>query len=97
MLVRREPPSFGYYRLSSQESVYPDVAIFLQKKGTPDFLAEARDENRSYFIFYYLAQRLAYICRTRVDRPQAMEFSGPYPITAKEFQMLDRMKTSASQ
>lgn len=92
MLVRKDPPSFGYYRLTSQSAVYPDLALFLQKKGTPEFLAEARDENRSYFIFYYLAQRAAYVCRTRAERSQAMEFSGPYPITRKEYQTLDRMR-----
>lgn len=97
MLVRKEPPSFGYYRLTSQQAVYPDMALFLQKKGLPDFLAETRDESRSYFIFYYLAPRAAYICRTRSGRPQAMEFSGPYPITAKEYETLVRMKTSASR
>jgi hypothetical protein len=88
MLVRKEPPSFGYYRLSSQKRIYPDLAIFLEGKGTPDFLAETNDQKRNYFILYYLAKREAFACRTHPERSQAMEFSGPYPITRKEYQTL---------
>jgi len=92
MLVRQEPPSFGYYRLTSQKQIYPDLAIFLESKGSPDFLAETRDQNRSYFILYYLSEREAYACRTQPERAQHIEFSGPYPITHKEFKILDRMR-----
>ena len=92
MLVRKEPPSFGYYRLTSQTQIYPDLAIFVQSKGTPDFLAETRDQHRSYFILYYLGKREAFACRTQPERPQAIEFSGPYPITKKEFKILDDLR-----
>lgn len=92
MLVREEPPSFGYYRLTSQTQIYPDLAIFLKSKGTPDFLAETRDQNRSCFILYYLGKREAYACRTHPERPQAMVFAGPQTITLKEYQTLDSMR-----
>lgn len=92
MLVRKEPPSFGYYRLTSQKQIYPDLAIFLEAKGPPDFLAETRDQNRSYFIFYYLTKREAFACRTHPERAKFIEFSGPYPITKKEFKTLNSIK-----
>lgn len=92
MLVRKEPPSFGHYRLTSQKQIYPDLAIFLESKGPPDFLAETSDQNRNYFILYYLAKREAYAVRTRPERAQTLEFSGPYPITKKEFQTLDSLR-----
>jgi len=92
MLVRNEPPSFGHYRLTAQKQIYPDLAIFLESKGSPDFLAETRDQNRSYFILYYLAKREAYAIRTQPERAQHIEFSGPYPITNKEFKTLDSMR-----
>lgn len=92
MLVRKEPPTFGYYRLTSQMQIYPDLAIFLESKGSPDFLAETRDQNRSYFILYYLTKREAFACRTHPERAKFIEFSGPYPITRKEFKILDRLR-----
>ncbi len=93
MLVRKEPASFGYYRLSSQKSIYPDLALFLEKSGMPDFLAETGDDSRRYFILYYLKQREAYACRSNPDHPHAIEFAGPYPVTEREFRTLDAMRT----
>ena len=89
MLVRKEPPSFGYQRLTSQTNVYPDMGIFISKHGMPDFLAETGNRERHYFILYYLKHRQAYACRARAGRTQAVEFAGPYPITHREYRLLD--------
>lgn len=88
MWIRKEPSTFGYYRLSSLENVYPDLAFFVAKRGTPDFLAETRNHDRNYFFLYYLKPREAYSCRTRPGQRSAIEFSGPYPITPKEYGIL---------
>lgn len=89
MLVREEPPSFGFHRLVTQVQVYPDLALFVRQRGLPDFLAETGDRDRHYFILYYLSERKAYACRTRPPHAGAVEFSGPYPITSGEYRMLD--------
>jgi hypothetical protein len=90
MLVREEPPSFGFSRLASRSKIYPDLGLFLQQRGIPDFLAEiGGTQNRHYFILYYLQERKAFACRTRPDRAQVLEFAGPYPITAREYRLLD--------
>ena len=92
MLVRKEPPSFGYYRLATQLQTYPDMGVFVASKGLPDFLAETGNSDRRYFILYYLKTRQAFACRTRTGSKQAVEFAGPYPITAKEYQVLDTFR-----
>lgn len=89
MLVRKEPPSFGYQRLTTQWGVYPDLKIFVEKNGLPDFLAETGKGDRKYLILYYLGRREAYACRTRVENRKAVEFAGPYPITEREYKLLD--------
>ena len=89
MLVRKDPPSFGYQRLQTQASVFPDLDFFISKKGTPDFLAETGSQGRKYFILYYLSQRRAFVCRNRVEDTKAVEFAGPYPITEREYRLLD--------
>src|SRR6478735_11587646 len=85
MLVRQEPPSFGYQRLSAQAIRYPDLGLFIAKHGVPNFLAETGNREREYYILYYLAERHAYACRTREPGNRAVEFAGPYPITPREF------------
>ncbi len=89
MLVREEPPSFGYQRLASQSGVYPDLGFFVNKRGLPNFIAETGNQNRKYFILYYLSDREAFACRTSVENREAVEFAGPYPITEREFKLLD--------
>lgn len=89
MLVREEPPSFGYQRLASQARLYPDLSFFVSQRGLPDFLAETGSGDRHYFILYYLKDRHAYACRTRTSRGNTVEFAGPYPITDREFSLLD--------
>lgn len=89
MLVRNDPPSFGYQRLASQARLYPDMGFFISQRGLPDFLAETGSGERHYFILYYLKDRQAYACRTRSSRGNAVEFAGPYPITDREFSLLN--------
>lgn len=88
MLVRKDPPSFGHQRLAMQSQVYPDLGMFIAKFGMPDFLAETANQQRHYFILYFLKRREAYACRIRAGS-QAVEFAGPYPITPREYRLLD--------
>lgn len=97
MLVRREPPSFGYQRLEMEARVYPELAVFVAKRGMPDFLAETGNRERQYFILYYLKERHAYACRTRQGNKRALEFAGPYPVTAGEFRLLDGFRRDPSR
>ena len=89
MLVRKDPPSFGFQRLTTRSELFPDLMWFVKQRGIPDFLAETGDEDWQYFILYYLKPRQAFACRTRHGHRAAIEFSGPYPITNREFRMLD--------
>ncbi len=97
MLVRKEPPSFGFQRLETQSQVYPDLRVFVSKHGSPDFLAETGSGDRKYFILYYLKVRKAFACRTQVENRQAVEFAGPYPITEKEFRLLEDFRRDPSK
>lgn len=96
MLVRLEPPSFGYQRLEFQSRAYPDLAFFVAKHGHPDFLAETGERDRQYFILYYLKDREAFACRTTASA-RSVEFAGPYPITDKEFRLLDGFRRDPSK
>ena len=89
MLVRAEPPSFGFNRLASQSQTYPDLAVFVSQRGLPDFLAETDTHDSRYLILYYLKKRHAFACRTHQGNNRAVEFAGPYPVTDKEFRLLD--------
>jgi hypothetical protein len=89
MLVRKDPPSFGFQRLTTRSQNYPDLMLFVQQRGIPDFLAETGDRDRQYLILYYLTPRRAYACRTRPGHAGAVEFAGPYPITDGEYRLLD--------
>lgn len=97
MVVRREPVTFGYYRLTSLTRIYPDLAFFVEKRGVPDFLAETESENQDYFILYYLKKRQAFVCRTDLGQRHAVKFSGPHPITKREFETLDGFRKNASR
>ena len=97
MLVRREPASFGFLRLASQAKSHPDLQTFISTRGLPDFLAETSNRDRQYFILYFLKGRQAFACRTRSENSQAVEFSGPYPITDKEFRLLDGFRKNPNQ
>ena len=97
MLVREEPPSFGYQRLRSQAAVYPDLGLFVSMHGNPNFLAETANRERHYFILYYLSRRQAFACRTRPGMRNAVEFAGPYPITDREYRLLDTFRKDPSR
>lgn len=97
MLVRKEPPSFGFQRLTIQSRVYPDLALFVTQKGLPDFLAETRNSDRHYFILYYLSDREAFACRTRTPGSRTVEFAGPYPVTDREYKVLDGFRKDPSR
>lgn len=97
MLVRKEPPSFGFHRLTIQSRVYPDLALFITQKGLPDFLAETHNSDRHYFILYYLSDRQAFACRTRTPGSRTVEFAGPYPVTDREYKVLDGFRKDPSR
>jgi hypothetical protein len=97
MLVRKEPISFGYQRLEVQSLVYPDLKLFISKHGLPDFLAETGTQNRQYFILYYLDQRKAFACRTPAGSRNSIEFAGPYPITDREYRLLNDFRRDPSK
>lgn len=97
MLVRAEPESFGYQRLTGQIRSHPDLGIFVEQRGLPDFLAETHNKDRHYFILYYLKERAAYACRTPVRGGKTVEFAGPYPITDREYKVLDGFRKTSQQ
>ncbi len=97
MLVRETPPSFGYQRLVSRVRAHPDLGVFVNQRGLPDFLAETGSRDRQYMILYYLNDRQAFACRTKSARSRMVEFAGPYPITRHEFELLDGFRASAAQ
>ncbi|MGD7654223.1 MAG: hypothetical protein ACQCXQ_13470 [Verrucomicrobiales bacterium] len=89
MWVNEEAGTLGYRRLQRQSENYPDLVLFVGKHGSPDFMAETADRSRLYFILYYLEKRRAFACRTLAGGERSVEFSGPYPITDKEYETLD--------
>lgn len=97
MLVRAEPPSFGFNRLATQSQTYPDLAVFVSQRGLPDFLAETGSQDSHYLILYYLKKRQAFACLTRPGKNRAVEFRGPNPITDKEFRLLDDFRRDPSK
>ncbi len=97
MLVRREPPSYGFQRLEVQEGRYPDLRIFMAQNGLPDFLAETGNQQRQYFILYYLSKRQAFACRSKPASKREIEFAGPYPITDREYRLLNDFRHDRSR
>ena len=96
MLVRQEPPSLGQRRLQSQSGVYPDLGVFLQAHGMPDFLAETTTHDRHFLILYYLEAKHAYSCHAEAASSRQIEFTGPYPITRREVRLLQAFKQQAA-
>ena len=92
MFVKAEPETFGHYRLISLMRNYPDMGLFVAKRGMPDFLAETSNSRQHYCILYYLNSRQAYAARTRAPNRQRLEFAGPYPITEKEKRILQNLQ-----
>jgi hypothetical protein len=96
MPVRAEPESFGHYRLTSLMRIYPDLDLFVAKRGVPDFLAETSNSRQHYYILYYLKDRQAFAARTRAPHRTRLEFAGPYPITDKERKTLEQLRQKQS-
>lgn len=97
MMVRKAPPTFGYDRLLVHCGTYPDLNVFVSRHGVPDFLAETRNHGRHYLILYYLSRRQAYACRDLPGRGGSVEFSGPYPVTPREYKVLDDFRGRQSE
>ena len=64
MLVRDDPPTLGYKRIVYQSTAHPDLSLFIQRKGRPDFIAETSADNRQYLVLYYLEKENAFVCRS---------------------------------
>lgn len=92
MVVRSAPPTFGHQRLSALAAVYPDLGIFITQQGLPGFFAETNKGGNRYLILYYAGSRKAFACRSGEGNSRQVEFSGPYPITEKEFQTLENLR-----
>jgi len=97
MLVRENPPSLGQQRLLSQSGVYPDLGVFLQTRGAPDFLAETTTHDRHFLILYYLDAKRAYACRAKAASTRQIELTGPYRITRREVGLLREFKQQAAE
>lgn len=95
MLVRSEPMSFGFHRLTRQARLYPDLSRFVSTHGLPGFIAEMENRGRHFLILYYLDTREAFACRTRGAASREIEFAGPYPITLREFRILNGFRRQA--
>ena len=91
MLVRKNPPSFGFRRFSALSVRHPDLAVFTARHGLPDFLAETNKGGNRYLILYYLGARSAFACRTDSRGSIQVEFSGPHPVTESEFHTLSKL------
>jgi hypothetical protein len=96
MLVRQEPRSLGYQRMLSQSGVYPDLEVFLERWGMPDFLAESSANHRHFLILYYQEAKTAYACRAKAPSTREIEFAGPYPMTEREYRLLRQLKAKGS-
>lgn len=92
MVVRAEPRSLGYQRMVSQAGVYPDLAVFLNRRGMPDCVAESTNADRHLLILYYLETRTAYACRALAPSSRQIEFAGPYSITGREYDVLSGLR-----
>lgn len=96
MLVANHPKTLGLRRLESQLKLYPDLRLFLRTQGWPDFLAETDNDHMRYLVFYYLDPPVAYAARTSRPDDRSMEFSGPYPITPGEIELLGKLREKHS-
>jgi hypothetical protein len=97
MLVRNAPETLGHRRLTYQSAAHPDLGIFLESRGLPDFIAETSSDDRQYLILYYLNSKRAFACRTHRASGSSIDFAGPYHMTDRETKVLrDLQKESGS-
>jgi hypothetical protein len=94
MLVRQNPPSYGYQRMQVLGEIHQEIQVFLKVKNVPDFFAETFNTGEQYCLFYYLGKRHAYICRITGTGAKKVRFSGPYPVTDKELKLLSDFQRS---
>ena len=92
MLVRENPPTFGYQRLQALSKRHPDLAVFIERKGQPRYYAETTNSGDRYLILYYPKKREAFACRSMAKSSHKIEFSGPYPITPNELTTLQKLE-----
>ena len=97
MLVRDQPLTFGYTRLTVLSQLYPDLGLFIEAKGYPEFLAETMKGGNRYLILYYLKERKAFACRSGSGKSRQVEFSGPYPITDREADTLKALLAKSTE
>jgi hypothetical protein len=97
MLVRNAPETLGHRRLVYQSAAHPDLGIFLESRGLPDFIAETSSDDRQYLILYYLDSKRAFACRTHRTSGSTIDFAGPYHMTERETKVLrDLQKESGT-
>ena len=92
MLVRRDPPTFGFQRLAAHITAYSRLGVFIAQTSDPDFLAEINENGDRYLILYYTRSSKAYACRIGGDDSRQVEFSGPYSITKGEARTLQDLR-----
>lgn len=92
MYVREAPPTFGHFRIKALSSSHPDLATFISRKKSPEFLAETNKGDSHILILYYLGDRQQYACRCETGSSHKAEFSGPYPITDGEAKTLRELR-----
>lgn len=97
MLVRDDPPTLGHRRIAYQSTAHPDLGLFIQRKGRPDFIAETSADDRQYLVLYYLEKQNAFVCRSWRNQPNMIMFSGPQDITDKEVELLGELRKNASE
>jgi hypothetical protein len=92
MLVADHPQTLGLKRLESQSRLHPDLRLFLQINGRPDFLAETDSDGQRFLVFYYLDEEVAYAARIPRTKARGMKFDGPHPITAGEIELFGNLR-----
>jgi hypothetical protein len=97
MLVRENPPTFGYERLSALSQYYPDLAEFIKRERLPRYYAETSSGGSRYLILYYPKRSEAFACRSLSKLSHQIEFSGPYPITKNELETLGELEADIAQ
>ena len=95
MFIREQPQTFGHQRLTALSGIYPDLNFFLTQEKFPQFMAETNKSGNRYLILYYLEKRQAFACRSGEGKSRQVEFSGPYPVTDREFTTLDGLRKKA--
>ena len=97
ILVNDDVHGLGQRRLQALARTYPTVSSFLDKTGRPGFFAERIDRDDHMIAFYYPKDKKAYACRYALGSNSVMEFSGPFPITQEEMEMLRQFENRGGE